>query len=115
MSEQMQRAAAMATIGLGASQLLTPRTAGKAFGLGDINDGTTLWLARLLGCANIALGTAGLNPASRSALRPQTLGLLGAEAAVTAAAGMRGTIPRRTAFAVLGFMGALVPGTLATD
>ena len=115
MSEQRQRAAAMATIGLGASQLLTPRIAGKAFGLGDISDGTTLWLARLLGCANIAIGAAGLNPASRAAIRAQTLGLLGAEAAVTAAAGVNGTIPRRTAVAVLGFMGALVPGLLPAD
>ena len=115
MSEQMQRATAMATIGLGAAQLLSPRQSGKVFGLGDIDDGRTLWLGRLLGCANIALGSAALNPTTRAAMRPQTIGMLGAEAAVTAAAGISGAIPRRAAVAVLGFIGALVPGVLPAD
>ena len=104
-----------ATIALGASQALTPRQAAKTFGMGDINDGNTIWLARLLGAANIAVGTAALNPATRDALRPQTLALLGANAAITATAAAKGQITPRTAASVLTFIAALLPGTLAHD
>lgn len=115
MSEAAQRATAYATIALGASQALTPRTAGKMFGLGDIEDGTTLWLARMLGIANIGLGAAALNPAARDALRPQTVGLLAADAAATVVAAATGRIPVRTAVSVLVFVAALVPGVLPSD
>jgi len=108
MSEELQRAAALATIGLGLSQALTPRTAGRAFGLGEIEDDTSVWLARLLGAANVAFGAMGLDPKIREASRRHTLGLLGANAAVTAVAAAQGSIPKRTAVSVLGFVGLLL-------
>ena len=107
------RLAAISTIGLGASQALAPRQAGRVFGLGDVSDETTLWLGRLLGVANTGLGAAALRPELRTAMRPYTLGMLGANAAVTAAAGATGKIPARTALSVLAFVAALVPGILA--
>lgn len=112
MSETAKNFSGYATIALGASQVLTPRQAGKVFGMGDISDGNTLWLARLLGVANIALGAAALNPAARQALRPQTVGVLAANAAVTVAAAAHGQIPRRTAVSVVAFVAALLPGAL---
>jgi len=115
MGETAKNISSYATIALGASQALTPQQAGKVFGMGEITDGSTLWLARLLGLANIGLGLAALNPASRDALRPQTVGLLGANAAVTVAAAARGQIPARTAVSVLAFVAALLPGVLAED
>src|ERR1700761_4003719 len=113
MSESASKLAAYATIGLGVSQALVPRRAGQVFGLGVISDDTTLWLARLLGVANSGLGAAALNPELRTAMRPYSLGMLGANAAVTAVAGATGKIPARTAMSVLAFVAALVPGILA--
>lgn len=115
MSDTTKNFSSYATIALGVSQAVTPRQAGKAFGLGDLADGNTVWLARLLGLANIGLGAAALNPATRAALRPQTVGLLGANAAVTVAAAARREIPARTALSVLAFVAALLPGALARD
>src|SRR4051794_8004812 len=112
MSEELQRAAAVATIGLGLSQALTPRAAGRAFGLGDLENDTSVWLARLLGAANVAIGAMGLDPKIREASRAHSLGLLGANATVTAVAAAQGRIPKRTAVSVLGFIGVLLaPGT----
>jgi hypothetical protein len=113
MTATSSRVAAYATIGLGVSQALMPRQAGQVFGLGTISDDTTLWLGRLLGVANSGLGAAALNPELRVAMRPYTLGMLGANAAVTAAAGATGKIPARTALSVLAFVAAVVPGVLA--
>ena len=107
MSEELQRAASMATIGLGLSQALTPRTAGRAFGLGEIEDDTSIWLARLLGAANVTIGAMGLNPKIRDEARTHSLGLLGANAAMTTVAAAQGRIPKRTAVSVLAFIAAL--------
>jgi hypothetical protein len=115
MSEAAQRATAYATIALGTSQALIPRQAGVAFGMGDIDDPRTLWLARLLGIANVGLGLANLNPATRRALRPQTIGILAADAAFTAVAGIRRELPVCTALSVIGFVAALVPGVLGDE
>ncbi len=65
------KAAALATIGLGLSQSLIPQQAGQAFGLGMVTDGSTLWLARLVGVANVTTGSWRHNDSVRTQVRPR--------------------------------------------
>lgn len=105
------KAAAWATIALGAGQAFAPGPTARAFGLQPL-DGESTWLAALLGVSNMTLGSMLLGDA-RSQTRTQRLGLLAGNAAVTALAAGRGGIDKRTAASVLAFVAALVPGAVA--
>jgi hypothetical protein len=107
-------AAAAATVGLGLSQALVPKQAGQVFGLGEITDGRTIWLARMLGVANITLGSLGLDESIGRKVRPQQIGLLAGNAAVTGLAVAKGNINKRTGASVLGFIALLAYSVVAT-
>lgn len=107
MNVTIPTAAALATMGLGASQALAPQQAGQVFGLGPLTDGPTLWLARLLGVANMSIGSIALDESARRQVRPQQLGLLAGNAVVTGLAMAQGNITKRTGVSVLGFIGLL--------
>ena len=111
---ELEKVAGYATIGLGLSQALTPRTAGKLFGLGEL-DGHAAWLTRMLGVAHVAVGSLALAPETRYATRTATRGLLAADAAVTVAAASSGSLPKRTAAMVLAFVAAVAAADLSVD
>jgi hypothetical protein len=96
----------VAIMALGAAQALTPQAAAKAFGMRPL-DPQGVWLARLLGCSNLGLGSLSLNPETRAATGTMLDAILAAEAVVTVAATVSGTLPKRTGVMVLGFLGAL--------
>ena len=102
----LQAAGGMATIGLGLGQALAPQATARVFGLGEF-DGPSTWVARLLGTANIALGAMALDPGLRHSTAKYTNGVLLGNAAVTLAGAASGSIPKRTAVLVLGFIAGL--------
>lgn len=112
MQMDLKATAGYATMALGALQAFTPQLAASAFGLEPL-DGETEWLGRLLGVANLTLGSLFLTEAVQEQSRTQRLALLGANAGVTVLAAAKGAIPKRTALSVLAFAAALVPGAIA--
>lgn len=112
MQTDLRAAAGYATLALGAAQAFTPQLAARAFGL-DPLDGEGEWLARLLGVANLTLGSLFLEDDVLEHSKAQRLVLLGANAGVTLLAAAKGAIPKRTAISVLAFVAALVPANLA--
>ena len=106
------KAGSLATIALGLGQALAPRATGRAFGLAEL-DGQAVWLARLLGASNIALGSIGLDPDVRAKVQPTTYAVLAGHAASTLTSGRSGGIPKRTAGLVLGFVAALAAADVA--
>jgi hypothetical protein len=110
----LQTAGGYATIGLGLSQALVPQTAAKVFGLDEL-DGQGRWLARLLGTANVALGTMALDPDLREKTQVITYGVLAGNAAVTLGGAASGSLRKRTAVMVLAFLGALVAADVMTE
>ena len=106
------RLASMSTIGLGLGQALAPQATAKAFGLREL-DGQGVWLARLLGCANVALGSLGLKDDLSEQLTPTLNAVLAGNAAVTVAGAASGGISKRTAGLVLGFIAALAAADAA--
>lgn len=109
------KTAALSTMGLGLSQALVPQQAGQVFGLGRVTDGSTLWLARLVGVANVTIGSLLMNDAVRKKVRPQQVFLLSANAAVTTMAMTQGQISKRTGASVLGFIGLLAVAVVTED
>lgn len=114
MKANVSTAAALATVGLGLSQALVPKQAGQVFGLGELTDGSTIWLARLLGVANITLGSLGLDESLGRQVRPQQIGLLAGNAAITSLAVAQGNISKRAGASVLGFIGLLAYSVVVT-
>ena len=106
------RLASTSTIGLGLGQALAPQTTAKVFGLQQLDE-QSVWLARLLGCANVALGSLGLKDDLRDDLTPTLNAVLAGNAAVTVAAAASGGISKRTAGLVLGFIAALAAADVA--
>ena len=109
----LARVAALATMGLGASQALVPQTTAKVFGLDELN-GQGVWLARLLGVANLALGAMSLDERLRAETDVYVYGLLAGNAVATVAATASGALPKRTAAMVLPFLAGLA-GARAAD
>jgi hypothetical protein len=115
MKANASTAAALATVGLGLSQALVPKQAGRVFGLGELTDGPTIWLARLLGVSNITFGSMGLDESLGRRVRPQQIGLLVGNAAVTGVAVAKGDISKRAGATVLAFVGLLAYSVVITQ
>ena len=110
----LQAAGGWATIGLGLGQALAPQTTARAFGM-DTLDAQGTWLARLLGTANIALGSMTLDEDLRGPTRKALNGVLVGNAVATVAGAASGAIPKRTAVLVLAFIAGLAAAETATD
>jgi hypothetical protein len=102
----LRKIGSLATLGLGLGQALAPQATARAFGLAPL-DGQGLWLARLLGTANVAFGAMGLDEDAQKATRTTLRGVLAGNAAVALAGAASGSVPKRTTAMVLAFVGAL--------
>jgi hypothetical protein len=96
----------VATMALGAAQALTPQATARAFGMRPL-DPQGVWLARLLGCSNLGLGSLSLDRETRNSTSTMQQAVMAAEAVATVAATASGVLPKRTGVMVLGFLGAL--------
>jgi hypothetical protein len=95
-----------AVLALGLGQALVPQVTARVFGLREL-DGQAVWLARLVGTSNVALGAMGLDDDLADAVLPHTHAIMGGMAAATVVSGITGGIPKRSAALVLGFLAAL--------
>ena len=102
----VQKMASGAVVALGLGQALAPQATARLFGLSAL-DGQAVWLTRLLGASNVALGAMGLDDDLAEATTPSANAVMGGTAAITLLGGATGGIPKKTAGLVLAFVGAL--------
>jgi hypothetical protein len=95
-SEQQIRNLAALRVAIGASAWLTPRLAGRAFGLDARANPQSPYLARLFGIRDVALGVGALTSTGDSRRHWLTLGIAcdAADAAAGVFAGRGGYLPK---------------------